>query len=227
MDNEFGFNYPFKTFLHSRQDSEILESIHESPTLITPGLLFEITFWLSEVIGFNDDELNHFLTDNIGIKLIYQSTTKSEANTFMIFYYHYLGLIQDKEKLPQRFENGIITIGHAFVEFLDFFILFLKEIGKITELNKNNRYTEETQREIEKITVEKSKDVDFRNLLDSEIQKFHSLYKLSLRKLEQANHKYFYEVDLVNRNLELLYKSIIIKIKLNNGDDYVVIVDSI
>lgn len=223
LGSEFGFSYSFENFLKSRQNEEILLSIHKC-LIITPELLFEITYWLSEEIGLNDKEQDYFLTNEIGTSLIFESSTKSEANSFMIFYYNHLDSIQENKESLKISESGIITDSYQFVYFLDYFILFLYEINILND--GNNEYSIEMNREIDKIYIDRNKDANFINLLKSELSKFKSLFALRSGNPIDINPRTYTDLELIHRNFEFLRKSINMKRKTENKNTKIIIIDS-
>ena len=222
--NEYGFSPSFENFLSSRQNKGMLATVHKNSHPITPELVFEITFWLSEEIDLNDIELNRFLTNEIGLSLIFESSTKSEANGFMIFYHDYLDAIQENKGASKTSEAGVIMDSFDFLNFLDYFILFLNGINSL--IYGSNHYTSEMNWEIEKIFTERNKEEHFIKQLKSELKKFKSLYTSDPSSSIDSSLSTQAELELINRNFEFLSKSIAIKRKIPNKNEMIIIVDS-
>ena len=132
LNNAAGFSYTFKTFMIGRHNEAVFHAMDHNLKEITPELLFEITYWLSEEIGLSDEKIDNLLTDEMGISLLFESSTKSEANGFMNACHNYLDSIQEDQVSHTIFESGIIISSMAFVNFLDYFILFWKPLLKFS-----------------------------------------------------------------------------------------------
>lgn len=224
LNGESGLNNSFQSFLNRRNNAEILNLKHTHLNIISPELLFELTYWLSEEIGLNDEEVNRFLTDEFGISLIFESTTKSEANGFIIFYYTYLDSIHENNKSHKISESGIITDSSKFVDFLDYFILFLHEINLLSGGYIN--YSKEMKSKIDDLFIKKKKDEDFINQLKMELKKFNSLITPSSGNAVDIVHRTYPELEIFNRSFEYLSKSLYMKRRIKNMREHIIIVDS-
>ncbi|MEZ4920355.1 MAG: hypothetical protein R2792_14730 [Saprospiraceae bacterium] len=224
--NEFGFNYTFENSIKDRQTVDVLNFLNKENNTVTPELLFEITYWLSEQIGLQDIEKDLFLNSELGISQIFESNTKSEANSFMIAYYNYLDSIEQSESSCKFFDSGIVTNTEAFLEFLNFFILLLNKINTLK--NEPNKYTQEMNNEVNAAKKEKNADTGFKDILNSEFKLFRSLYESTFENEQSSDLNNYPEFELIIRNFELLSKAIEMKRQIKNESMHntIVLIDS-
>jgi hypothetical protein len=95
LEDATRFKQSFAAFVKDRQHQfgewyemdfdNILNAISDAYQ-VTPALLFELIYWMSEVCGVDSEAVHDMLAEEAGMTLLYESSTKSEANCLMIFW---------------------------------------------------------------------------------------------------------------------------------------------
>ena len=201
--------------------SGLLEKISKEVGEITPKELFEITFWFTEVAAL--DTRDEDFIQKTGIELLYESSTKSEANGVMLMYYSYLDLFEKDAGHRLQTETGVRTSTTDFQGFLDYFIAFL---DGVKALNLNNEIVEDvyprvTKAAIDQVLSERKSDQVFTTILKKELTKFRELFS------NHDNHGAFPEFDLIPRNTDLMLKALEMRRKVSKPESIVIILDSV
>ncbi|NNF36745.1 MAG: hypothetical protein HKN68_21770 [Saprospiraceae bacterium] len=231
-----GFNPSFKHFIDLRKNEigedynleydKILTTVADDLRMITPDLLFEITYWLSEAVGLHSDEQKNILSKEAKISLIYESSTKSEANGFMMAYYNYLDLNEIPFSSDKYFDDGIITHSIDLIDFLDYFIILLNQLRTIKEWEKDWYPDKGMMTKIDAIILNRKDDAGFMSIIQSEYDNIISLFRSIAKRIEDIGKRAYPEVELLNRNAEFLMKSLEMRKLLLQEETDIIIIDS-
>ena len=217
--NDFGAGYKVRF-------SHVQEIAHNDIDQITPALLFEITYWLSETIGMNSPDLYNLLSDQTEISCIYESSTKSEANALITAYYEFLEFEKNDIPTYQKYDDGAKWTSLEFKAFLDHFLLLLHKINT-NILNKGDYDLPlDFDKTIDKIIDSRNADQLFMEYVN---QRFKTIQLFFMEEKENQGHenlKNLPELELITRNSELIHIALRIKEQLTNDQSIIIIVDA-
>lgn len=221
--NTFGFSQPFFRFLN--KDNSSKNQPEKDEQTVSTEILFEITYWLSELVGLTKEQLELFLNNEMGVTTLYESSTKSAANGLMVTMYTYIDILNEKKNTWFISDAGVKTSCARFKAFLAYFILLLDYIK--LQFNTDQEYSSRIKSVIAQITKERSGDEAFNFICNLEIARYHKILQLILSDKENRNSlEHWPEYELIIRNNSYIEDAINMYSDLNSTDRDIVVVDS-
>lgn len=227
----------FRSFIRKRQEefgakylvryADIIRTVSGDINQIMPGQLFEITYWLDEVMddgwglegGKNDQRF--------GINLLFESSTKSEAVGLMNVYYDYLDAFKRTKSFDPDFDNGIKTNTRELMRFLEFLVLLLDKIRLIDSVEVFDEYSALIRAEVNQISDQYKGHVKFERALENKVLVIKDLLKSITGEALHAQANSYAELHLIIRHAAFVDKALAIRRSILDRDACVIILDSI